>query len=342
MQIGLASLGDLLPDPATGRCSTDSERHRLIVEQAVLAESLGFDAVHLGEHHGSGYQLSAPVVVLAAIGAQTTSLTLSTGVTLVANQDPVRVAEDYATLSCITDGRAEIVAGRGSLFARTFEYLGQDPTMSRPLYNEHVELLHRLLNEEHVSHEGPLRAPLDDFTARPRADKPVPLWLGGGLNAETPTLAGRLGLPLMLPSVFAPPDAFGPHIETYQQVYEQHGHPGVPRIGAICHCHVDTTTQGAHATFEPYYSQYWGWVQDLIIDYTPQARKLPFDYDTMLAGPALCGSPAEVIDRVGQWTAALPLPIERLAFMFDLGGMPKDRLRATIERFGTEVAPHIR
>jgi alkanesulfonate monooxygenase SsuD/methylene tetrahydromethanopterin reductase-like flavin-dependent oxidoreductase (luciferase family) len=146
----------------------------------------------------------------------------------------------------------------------------------------------------------------------------------------------------MLPSVFAPPDAFRPHIEAYQAAYEASGHPGRPRLGAICHCHVDTSTQGARAGFKPYYSQYWNWVQDLIMAYTPQARKLPFDYDTMLAGPALCGSAAEVINRVGQWKDALPLPLDRFAFMFDLGGMPEDRLRTTIERFGAEVAPHIR
>lgn len=342
MKIGLVSLGDVLPDPATGRCVTDAQRHRSIVEQAVLAESVGFDAVHLGEHHGSGYQLSAPAVVLAAIGERTTTLTLSTGVTLVANLDPVRVAEDYATVDVLSGGRAEIVAGRGSLFARTFEYLGQDSRQSRPLYNEHVALLVKLLREENVSHPGPLRAPLDGFTSRPRPVADLPLWLGGGLNAETPTLAGQLGLPLMLPSVFAPPDAFVPHIEAYRQAYADSGHPGGPRLGAICHCHVDTTGQGARSAFEPHYRQYWEWVQELVQAYTPRARSLPFDYEKMLAGPALCGSPAEVIDRVGQWKAALPLPLERFGFMFDLGGMPEDRLRTTIERFGADVAPHIK
>ncbi len=342
MEIGLASLGDLLPDPATGRCGTDAERHRSLVDQAVLAEQVGFDAIHLGEHHGSGYQLSAPAVVLAAIGERTSTLTLSTGVTLVANLDPVRVAEDYATVDALSGGRAEIVAGRGSLYARTFEYLGQDPRQSRALYNEHVGLLVRLLREENVSHPGPLRAPLDSFTSRPRPTRPIPVWLGGGLNAETPTLAGQMGLPLMLPSVFAPPDGFAPHIEAYRQAWAEAGHDGEPQLGAICHCHVDVTTQAARAAVEPHYSPYWNWGQDGVVADTPRARKLPFDYDQMLAGPGLCGSPAEVIDRVGQWQAAVPLPISRFAFMFDLGGMPADRLMANIERFGTEVAPHIR
>lgn len=336
------SLGDVMPDPATGHLVSDGERTRAIVDQAVLAEEVGFDAVHLGEHHGNSYQLSSPAVVLAAIGARTTSLILSTGVTLLANLDPVRVAEDYATLDVLSEGRAEIVAGRGSLFARTFEYLGQDPRQSRALYNEHVGLLLELLRHENVSHPGPLRAPLENFTSRPRPTRPVPVWLGGGLNAETPTLAGKLGLPLMLPSVFAPPDGFGPHIEAYIQAWADAGHEGQPRLGAICHCHVAPTTQQARRDFEPHYSQYWNWVQDLVEAYTPRARRLPFDYAAMLAGPALCGSPAEVINRVGQWQAALPLPIERFGFMFDLGGFPQPRLREVIERFGAEVIPHIR
>jgi alkanesulfonate monooxygenase SsuD/methylene tetrahydromethanopterin reductase-like flavin-dependent oxidoreductase (luciferase family) len=146
----------------------------------------------------------------------------------------------------------------------------------------------------------------------------------------------------MLPSVFAPPDGFAPLVDAYIGAYTDAGHPGRPRLGAICHCHVAPTTQEARAAFKPHYSQYWAWVQDLIMAYTPQARRLAFDYEAMLAGPALCGSPAEVIHRVGQWKAALPLPIERFAFMFDLGGMPEERLRTTIERFGAEVVPHIR
>ncbi|MGF1595538.1 MAG: LLM class flavin-dependent oxidoreductase [Acidimicrobiales bacterium] len=342
MDVGVASLGDLLPNPATGRCPDDAQRHRSIVEQAVLSESVGFDAVHLGEHHGSGYQLSAPAVVLAAIGERTTTLKLSTGVTLVANLDPVRVAEDYATVDCLSGGRAEIVAGRGSLFARTFEYLGQKPEQSRALYNEHVELLIRLLNEENVAHAGPLRAPLEGFTSRPRPAHSMRLWLGGGLNAETPTLAGRLGLPLMLPSVFAPPDGFARQVDAYVEAYEAAGREGRPSLGAICHCHVADTTSEARRRFEPYYRQYWGWVQDLIADYTPKARRLPFDYDEMLAGPALCGSPEEVIDRVGEWRDALPLELDRFAFMFDLGGMPDELVMDNISRFGTEVVPHIR
>ena len=340
MQIGLLSLGDVLPDPMTGHLPTDGARTRAIVDAAVYAEELGFDLVQLGEHHGSAYQLSAPPVVLAAIAARTDRILLSTGVTLAANLDPVRMAEDYATLDCVSGGRAEIVAGRGSYFARTFDYLGQDPARSRELFDEHVELLLRLLAGGPVDHPGGVRAPLVDFTARPRPDGRVPVWVGGGTSAETPQFAARHGLPLMLPSVFAGPEMFVPIVEAYRAAWEEAGHTGPARIGAVAHCHVGATPAAARAGFEPHYEQYWSWVQDLIADYTPHARRLPFDFDAMLVGPAVCGSAAEVVDRIGHWRAVLDL--DRFSFMFDLGGMAVGSVRATMERFAADVAPQVR
>jgi len=341
MEVGVLSLGDVLPDPISGGAApTDAQRTRAIVEMGVAAEGLGFDLVHIGEHHGSGYQLSAPPVVLAAIGARTSTIRLSTGVTLAANLDPVRMAEDYATLDGLTNGRAEIVAGRGSYFARTFEYLGQDAKQSKALFAEHVELLVRLLHEEDVCHPGGLRAPLDHFTSRPRPEGPVPVWVGGGTSRDTPALAVRLGLPLMLPSVFAPPEMFVPVAAAYREAWEQAGHAGPPRVGAISHCHVGPTSQHARATFEPHYRQYWGWVQDLIEAYTPNAPRMPFDFEAMLVGPAVCGSAEQVIDRIGQWDELLGL--DRHSFMFDLGGMAQPTMLGSLERFGTEVLPALR
>lgn len=340
MEIGLASLGDVLPDPVSGTVPTDARRHRSIVERCVEAEALGFDIVHLGEHHGSGYQLSAPPVVLAAVGERTERITLSTGVTLAANLDPVRMAEDYATLDCLSGGRAEIVAGRGSYFARTFDYLGQDPRQSKALFAEHVPLLVRLLSEERVTHPGGLRAGFSEFTARPRPVRgSLPVWVGGGSSRDTVALAARHGLPLMLPSVFAPPEAFVPVAEAYRAAWAEAGHAGRARVGSISHCHVGATSEAAHRSFEPHYRQYWGWVQDLVRAYTPGAPAIPFDYDNLLAGPAICGSAEQVIDRIGQWHDLLDL--DRMAFMFDLGGITEGPLRETIERFGTEVRPAV-
>lgn len=339
LEVGLLSLGDLLPDPNTGIMRTEAERHRTLVDQAILAEQIGMHSVHLGEHHGSSYQLSAPAVVLAAIGERTTTLTLSTGVTLVANLDPFRVAEDYSTLDVLSGGRAEIVAGRGSFFARTFEILGQDPKQSRELYNDHVELLVKLLREENV-HANGLR-PLAGETSRPRPfGETIPVWVGGGSSTESVDLAARLGCPLMLPSVFAPPAAFKPVADRYREQWALAGHDGEPVVGACCHAHVAADSQTAKNRFRDWYENYWNWVQDLIQAYTPHAEALPFDYEQMLAGPAVVGSPQEVIDRAN--TNKELLELDRMIFMFDLGGIPNDVLYPSLELFGAEVIPYIR
>ncbi len=335
LQTGLLSLGDLLPDPNTGRCRSESERHRTLVNQAILAEEIGMHAVHLGEHHGSAYQLSAPAVVLAAIGERTRQLRLSTGVTLVANLDPFRVAEDYATLDVLSEGRAEIVAGRGSFFARTFEIFGQDPAQSRALFNDHVDLLLRLLRSEDVHAEG-LR-PLHGETSRPRPFGELPVWIGGGSSTESVDLAARLGCPLMLPSVFAPPAAFAPIVERYHEQWQLAGHATEPVVGACCHAHVAADSQTARRRFEAWYHNYWEWVQGLIKSYTPKAKALPFDYPALIEGPALVGSPAELVERIG--AIAELLSLERMIFMFDLGGIPDDVLYPELELFGAEVIP---
>jgi alkanesulfonate monooxygenase SsuD/methylene tetrahydromethanopterin reductase-like flavin-dependent oxidoreductase (luciferase family) len=335
LEIGLLSLGDLLPDPNTGHCRTESERHRTLVDQAVLAEQIGMHAVHLGEHHGSSYQLSSPAMVLSAIGERTEHLRLSTGVTLVANLDPFRVAEDYSTLDVLTRGRAEIVAGRGSLFARTFEIFGQDPAQSRALFTDHVELLLKLLRSEDVHADG--MRPLRGETSRPRPYGDLPVWIGGGTSNKSIDLAARLGCPLMLPSVFAPPAAFEPFAQHYREQWQAAGHAGTPQVGACCHVHVAKDSQQAKNQFEVWYRNYWEWVQELVKNYTPGAKDLPFDYQRLIDGPAVVGSPAEVVERIR--TTSELLDLDRMIFMFDLGGIPDDALYETIELFGSEVIP---
>ncbi len=339
MELSLLTLGDLLPDPATGVRPSEHERHRALVDQAVAAEAAGFTSVHLGEHHGSDYHLSSPPVVLAAIAERTSRLTLSTGVALVANLDPVRMAEDYATVDVLSGGRVEIVVGRGSFFARTFDFFGQDPADSAALFDEHLRLLVRLLREENLTTEAGHRPALERFTSRPRPHGPLPVWVGGGSSTTTIDLAAELGSPLMLPSVFAPPAAFVPMVERYREQWDHHGHPGPPVVGACCHTHVAATTEAARARFEPTYGQYWNWVQELVTDYTPGAPWMPFDFETLLAGPAVVGSPAQVVDTIGRWRETLGL--DRLACMFDLGGVPAPTVLEMIETMGAEVVPQL-
>jgi alkanesulfonate monooxygenase SsuD/methylene tetrahydromethanopterin reductase-like flavin-dependent oxidoreductase (luciferase family) len=225
MREGLLILGDHLADPHTGYKSSHSARHRQIVELGVRAEQLGFDSVWLGEHHLCDYILSSPPVVLAAIGERTSRLRLGTGVTLLGSLDPVRAAEDYATLDVLSQGRVEVVTGRGIL-RRTYGDFGLDPSRSREIYDEHVELLLELWTREELHWRGRFRSPLEGITVKPLPhQKPhPPLWIGGGSSYDSVDLAARLGLRLMLPSVFAPPEAFAPHVERYRERYLAAGH----------------------------------------------------------------------------------------------------------------------
>lgn len=336
MELGLMSLGDLLPHPLTGARLTEAERHRSFVDQAILAEELGFCSIHLGEHHFSDYMLSSPPVVLAAIGEVTSTLKLSTAVTLAGNLDPVRVAEDYATVDVLSGGRAEIVLGRGSLFHRTYEGFGQPLDTARERYDEAVGLLVRLLQEESVTWDGRFRPPLRAHTTRPRPVARLPVWIGAGSRGSA-TLAADLGCWLMLPSVFGKPEVFAPVVEIYRERWEANGRTwSEARVGACSHTHVAATGEQARRRWEPFYRQYWEFVGGLLAD---TGMWPPFDFDELLAGPGICGSPDEVVDRIGTWDDLLGL--DRHLFMFDLGGIDAGTLRATIELFGTKVAPQL-
>ncbi len=333
------SLGDLLPHPATGAIASEADRHRSIIEQAVLAESLGFAAVHLGEHHFSDYMLSAPPVVLSAIGERTSTLQLSTSVTLAGNLDPVRVAEDYATVDVLSGGRVEIVTGRGSLFTHTYEGFGHPVETARQRYDESVLLLERLLREEDVHWEGEFRAPLSGHTTRPRPHGPMPLWIGAG-STESARLAAEIGAYLMLPTVFGTPEMFQPLTEIYRDRWEEVGRaPEDALVGACSHCHV-AEGSGAEESkrWEPYYRNYWDFVGKLLANSSaPSGAWPPFDFDRLTSTIAVCGSPQQVTDRIGE--LAELLGVDRQLFMFDLGGMDASQTQSVIELFGTSVIP---
>lgn len=330
------SLGDLLPHPGTGRTASEGERHRSLVEQAVQAEERGFTSVHLGEHHFSDYMLSAPPVVLSAIGERTSRLQLSTAVTLAANLDPVRVAEDYATVDVLSGGRVELVVGRGSLFTDTWEGFGQPVETARERYDESVALLTRLLAEEKVTWEGSFRPPLRGHTTRPRPTGELPMWIGAGSRGSA-ELAADLGCWLMLPSVFGNAEMFVPIVEIYRARWEANGRDWPDaRVGACSHTHVGPTNDGALAAWEPYYRNYWRFVGSLL---EGSGAWPPFDYEQLLAGPAICGGPAEVVERIGRWRELLGL--DRHLFMFDLGGIDHADVAATIDLFAERVIPEL-
>ena len=345
MRTGLLSLGDLIRDPITGEMRTPAQRHRNLIDQAVWAEAAGFDTIHFGEHHFSRYIVSSPQVLLAAAAERTTTLRLSTGVTLAANLDPVRVAEDYATIDAISNGRIEPCFGRGTLFPDVYTEFGQDESTASDRFAESLALILRLWSEEDVTWTGHHRVPLHHVTIHPRPTQTPrpPVWIGAGLSLESVDLAARLGCRLMLPSVFGVWEMFKPAVEHYEAAWLKYGHdPAQRRIGAISHFGVARTSQEAHARFRPRYKAYWGelskWTHESAQRAGRDARSFPrATYESLTSSIAICGSPAEVLERFA--IARETLHLDTQLVMLDMGGMPDHDLRDSLDILATDVLP---
>ena len=342
MKIGWATMADHLRDPITGGRMTQAERHRMIVEGAVAAETAGFWSASVGEHHFCDYIVSSPAVVLAAIAERTETIRLGTAVALGTNNDPIRQAEEYATLDVLSGGRVELVVGRGNLYEHTFTAFGQDPAVSREIYQEKLELLVRALREEQLDWTGTHRVPFQNFTTQPRPlQAELPIWVGGGSSIESAEFAAAQGLPLMLPGVFGPPQIFIPIVARYRELWSELGHPADRcRVGTIAHTFIAPTSQEAFAVSGPRFTAYMNWVKDLLRISTPSLGDLirVTDLAKMTEkGPTVCGSRQEVIDKMSVYRDVLGLDVYLL--MCDLGGMPAAELPDMLAMFGTDVLP---
>lgn len=344
MKLSLMDLGDRITDPITGANPTPSARHRAIVEAAAMADEAGFHGVHIGEHHGLDYIYSAPPVILAAIAERTRNLRLSTAVTLAANLDPVRVAEDYATVDVLSGGRCEVVVGRGNIFAATYTLFGQRVEDSTELFAERVELLTRLCGGEVVHWPGSRhRAPIDGFELQPPPVDGLPLWVGGGSSAATIDLAAQLGLDLMLPSVFGNPANLKPMVESYREAFAAYGHAREPRVGAAWHVNVGETSQAARARWEPRYRAYFEAMARMLAKANPTpppfaAGSLDFDHVTT-HGPVLVGSPDEVADRLNRGAELLTADTNLVSL--NMGGLPTEEFLGMVELIGAKVIPQL-
>lgn len=332
MEFGLLSLGDHLPDPVTGRRTSQTQRLREIVDAAVHAEEAGFDIVSIGEHHFSDYIVSSPLMMLAAIASRTRRIRLSTGVTLLPILDPVRVAEDFATLDRLSAGRAELALGRG-ISTDGYAEFGSDPDVSRETIVAKLELLRALLDdEEPVTRRPGFRPPLEGITVQPRpAQHGHRIWMGTGMSEQSVRWAAGLGLPLMLPSIFKRPEAWRDMVALYRDLMAESGNADKALVGACSHVHVAPTTQAARDGWRPYLTGYAEWANGI------RGVTAPVDYDAIVDGPAMCGSPEEVADRMGSLCEALR-PDVHLS-VFDIGGLPAQAVRESMELFASEVMP---
>ena len=345
MKLNLMSLGDIVADPYSGRTMSAPERYRMTIDAAVIADRTGFNGINIGEHHGIAYTFSAPPVLLAAIAERTSRLRLGTSVALAANLDPLRLAEDYATVDVISSGRVDLVTGRGNFFESTYTLFGQSPADSPARFAEGMRLLCQLWPGQPLQWTGRFRPPINGESLQPvpiQQGRP-PFWVGGGSSRDTAELAGTLGLKLMLPSAFGRPDKFIEVANIYRDAFVAAGHDGAPEVGACWHGWVERDGDAARARFEQRYQAYHVFTQRLIRSVNPNPPPYlaaPFNYDFLRTqGPAIVGSPAEFAERVSALAEMVGADVNLVKM--DMGGVPREEYLDMVQLVGEEVIPMI-
>jgi len=253
MELGLFTFAELPVDAPGGDRVSPEQRLKNLLEEAALADELGLDVYGVGEHHRPDFVVSTPAVVLAAIAARTQRIRLTSAVTVLSSDDPVRVFQEYATVDLLSGGRAEIMAGRGS-FIESFPLFGYDLRLYDELFAEKLDLLLALREEEHVTWEGRLRASIDGRGVYPRpVQEPLPVWIAVGGSPESAVRAGRLGLPMALAIIGGLPERFTAFAELHRRAAAEAGHGHVP-LSINSHGFIAETRERAIELSYPYES----------------------------------------------------------------------------------------
>src|SRR6266850_2069156 len=251
MELGIYSFGEATPDPETGRTISAHERVQRLLDEIELADKVGLGVYGLGEHHRREFVVSAPAVVLAAAAARTKRIRLTSAVSVISSDDPVRVFQEFATVDLLSGGRAEIMAGRGS-FIESFPLFGYDLSDYDELFAEKLELLIALRESERVTWSGKHRAALNDIAVYPRpVQEPLPIWVAVGGNPESAIRAGTLGLPMALAIIGGQPARFAPFAELHREAAKAAGHDPTPPLSINSHTYVAETSQQAADEFFP-------------------------------------------------------------------------------------------
>lgn len=339
MEIGISTFVETTPDVQTGEVITHAERLREVVEEIVLADRVGLDVFGVGEHHRKDFAASSPAIVLAAAASQTKRIRLTSAVTVLSSADPVRLFQEFAALDGISNGRAEIMAGRGS-FIESFPLFGYDLNDYDELFEEKLQLLLKIRASEKVTWKGKHRPAISDLGVYPRpVQDPLPVWIGSGGNSDSVVRAGLLGLPLVLAIIGGSPRQFAPLVQLYKKAAAHAGHD-ISRLPVASHSHgfVAETTEIAADKFFPS-TQYvmnvlgrergWG-----------HYSRAAFDNARSLEGALYVGDPETVTRKIVHLRKQVG--ITRFMLHVPVGSMPhKDVMRA-IELLGTEVAPRVR
>jgi probable LLM family oxidoreductase len=321
---------------ASGQPISGDQVIRNAVEEAVLAESVGIESFNIGEHYRTEFMDSANHVVLAAIAGRTQRIRLGTAVSVLSTQDPVRLYTDFATLDAVSDGRAQLIVGRGSL-TDSFPLFGYDLADYEELFEEKLELLVQLLRNQPVTWSGAFRSPLtDQFVSPPIPDGHIPTWVGVGGSPNSVLRAASFELPLMLAVIAGKPERFAPYVDLYKRALEQAGTPQLP-VGLHSLGFVAETDEEAIDIQWPYYKEQFEWA-------ARERGWRPPTYEQFLAevdhGSMYVGSPETVANRIA--SVARTLSLSRFDLLYAVGRVPHEQRLATIELFGREVIPRVR
>jgi probable LLM family oxidoreductase len=337
LELGLYSFAETPPQlSSTGAAA--AERLRDLLEEIELADQVGLDVFGVGEHHRADYAVSSPAVVLAAAAARTKKIKLTSAVTVLSSDDPVRVFQDFATLDLISGGRAEIMVGRGS-FIESFPLFGYDLRDYDELFTEKLELLLKLGSGGSVSWHGKHRSPLENANVFPRPFHDLPIWVAVGGTPQSVIRAGTLGLPMALAIIGGAPERFVPFVELFRDSARKAGHdPSKIPVSINSHGLIgDTAEEAVEVAFPPYVEvmgrigRERGW--------SPPTRR-QFDLERSPRGAMMLGSADEVTDKILREHELFGN--QRFLIQFTVGPTPHEKVMRSIELFGTVVAPAVK
>lgn len=338
-EIGLYSFAELTPDPTTGAVISPAARVANLLESVELADQVGLDVFGLGEHHRHEYVSSAPAVILAAIAARTQRIRLTSAVTVLSSDDPVRVFQQYASLDLVSQGRAEIMAGRGS-FIESFPLFGYDLNDYNDLFEEKLALLADLRKTEAITWAGKHRAPLENRHIYPRPlQDPLPLWVAVGGTPESVVRAARHGLPMALAIIGGMPERFAPFVDLYRRAAAEFGFdPAALPVSINSHGFIADDAQHAADDYYPSATVLMnrigrerGW---------PPSTRTRLEQGKALHGADFVGSPAEIIEKILFQHEIFGH--DRLLLQLGIGTIEHRKVMRAIELLGTDVAPVVR
>ena len=339
MEIGIYSFAETRLDPSTGGQAGAPARVRDLLEEIELADQVGLDVFGVGEHHRPDYAVSSPAMVLAAAAARTSKIRLTSAVTVLSSDDPVRVFQDFALLDLISEGRAEIMVGRGS-FTESFPLFGQDLSDYEELFSEKLDLLLTLRETERVTWRGKHRPAIDDRAVYPRPlQSPIPVWIAVGGTQRSVVRAATLGLPMALAIIGGSPAQFKPVVDLYRETAAPAGHdPTTMPVSINSHGFLaDDSQAAADVAFPPFaetmtrIGRERGW---------PPTTRGQFDAGMGLHGALLVGSPEQVTEKILYQHELFRH--QRFLIQLTVGPMPHAEVMRAIELLGTEVAPVVR